>query len=212
MRLLKINPDQPEPDKIKLAAKLIQAGELVAFPTDTVYGLAAEAKNEKAVDLLFQAKQRPEHKPIVLLIADKEEANRLWSEVTDRAKSLIELFWPGPLTLIMNANACVPEFLLANNKSIALRMPDNPVALEIIRAVGSPLATSSANLSGQPEPLIAEQVRESLGSKIALLLDGGRCSIAQPSTILDLTGAEAVIRREGAIKAAKLRLGVVDLV
>ncbi|MCW5734701.1 MAG: threonylcarbamoyl-AMP synthase [Enhydrobacter sp.] len=180
------------------AARLIRAGELVAFPTETVYGLGADATNERAVAKIFEAKGRPHFNPLISHVTDAAEAERfvVWSETADR---LAAKFWPGPLTLVLprSSGSAIALLTTAGLDSVAIRAPAHPMALALIRAAGCPIAAPSANRSGGVSPTRAEHVAESLGGRVSLILDGGRCTIGVESTVLDLTGETPTLLRPG---------------
>ena len=186
-------------DEITKAAKIIKSGGLVAFPTETVYGLGADALNPEAVKKIFIAKGRPQNKALILHVHEIEQAAGL-VEMNDAAMRLAEKFWPGPLTLVLPAKEIVPSVTRAGLSTAAVRMPDNPTALALIKASGTPIAAPSANISGRPSPKDAESVRRDLGDRIDMILDGGRVTVGIESTIVDLTvPSRPVILRLGAI-------------
>jgi L-threonylcarbamoyladenylate synthase len=180
------------------AARLIREGELVAFPTETVYGLGGDATNERAVANIFEAKGRPQFNPLISHVLDAGEARRLvqWSDVADR---LAARFWPGPLTLVLPRAKGSPIALLATAglDTAAIRAPAHPMAQALIRAAGRPIAGPSANRSGAVSPTRAEHVAESLGDRVKLTLDGGPCEVGLESTVLDLTTAMPTLLRPG---------------
>ena len=180
------------------AARLIRAGELVAFPTETVYGLGADATNARAVAKIFEAKGRPQFNPLISHVPDATEARRLvqWNGAADR---LAAHFWPGPLTLVLKRSSDCPIALLATAglDTVAIRAPAHPMAQELIRAAGVPIAAPSANRSGSISPTRAEHVAESLGDKVAMILDGGPCEVGVESTVLDLTTEPPTLLRPG---------------
>jgi len=180
------------------AARLIRAGELVAFPTETVYGLGADATNERAVAKIFEAKGRPHFNPLISHVPGAAEAQRFvaWNETADR---LAAKFWPGPLTLVMprSRGSTIALLTTAGLDSVAIRAPDHPMALELMRAAGVPIAAPSANRSGAVSPTLAAHVAESLGSRVSLILDGGPCTVGVESTVLDLTGETPTMLRPG---------------
>ncbi len=195
------------------AAKLIRAGEVVAFPTETVYGLGADGLNGTAVAKIFVAKGRPADNPLILHIASKEEIAPLTSGLTANARALIDTFWPGPMTLIVAKSSLIPDQVTAGLPTVALRMPSHPVAAELIRRCGRPIAAPSANISGRPSPTNAQDVAEDMDGKIAGILDGGRSGIGVESTIVDTTTPLATILRPGGITREMLehRLGAVEI-
>ncbi len=180
------------------AARLIRAGELVAFPTETVYGLGADATNERAVARIFEAKGRPHFNPLISHVANAGDAQRFvtWNATADR---LAQAFWPGPLTLVLPraSGSAIALLTTAGLDSVAIRAPDHPMALALIRAAGCPIAAPSANRSGAVSPTRAEHVAESLGGRVALILDGGPCTVGVESTVLDLTGETPTLLRPG---------------
>ncbi|MBQ7192858.1 MAG: threonylcarbamoyl-AMP synthase [Synergistaceae bacterium] len=187
------------PDSIALAAQVIKSGGLVAFPTETVYGLGADALNPEAVKKIFIAKQRPQDKALILHVNTIQQASSL-VEMNDEALKLAERFWPGPLTLVLPAKEIVPSVTRAGLSTAAVRMPDNPAALALIEAAGTPIAAPSANLSGRPSPKDAQAVLRDLDGRIDMIIDGGKTKIGTPSTIIDMTDpSRPVILRAGSI-------------
>ena len=191
------------PGAIDLAAKMLRQGDLVAFPTDTVYGVGALAFYETAVLAIYEAKGRPEEKAIPVLLGDASDIDKVAQSMPDRARRLAERFWPGPLTLVVKKRHTVPAAVSATD-TVGLRVPDHPVARELLRASG-PMAVTSANMSGQPSPCTADDVLEQLLGRIALILDGGRTPGGVPSTVVDCTRDNFVILREGPIKLEEIR-------
>jgi L-threonylcarbamoyladenylate synthase len=185
-------------DSIRDGARLLRKGAIVAFPTETVYGLGADALNETAVLSIFKAKDRPCDNPLIVHIAKPEEAESL-CHVTDCARLLMHAFWPGPLTLLMGKRTVISDIVTAGLPSVAVRMPNHPVALALIRASGVPIAAPSANRSGRPSPTTAQHVLRDLGGRIPLILDGGSCIVGVESTVLDLTHGKPRILRPGGI-------------
>ena len=184
---------------IEEAAVLLRAGELVAFPTDTVYGVGAVAWDAAAVGRLYTAKLRSLEKAIPILLADPSDMQLVARDLPPAALRLAERFWPGPLTLVVAKAERVPAAVTAGGSTVAVRVPDHTVARALIRAAGAPLATTSANLSGQASPSTAQEVAAQLGGRIAMILDGGRCPGGVPSTVVDVTGEEPVLLRAGPI-------------
>lgn len=198
---------------ISEAAAILASGGLVAFPTETVYGLGADGLNPEAVARIYAAKGRPATNPVILHVADADGAKALVSRWPAEAQALVERFWPGPLTLVLRASAAVPFIVRAGGPSVALRCPAHPVALALIRAVGKPLAAPSANRSQHLSPTRADHVASSLGDAVTLILDGGPTEAGLESTILDLSGERPRILRPGPISPAELVaiLGPVEL-
>lgn len=191
-------------EEIEVAARLLREEQLVAFPTETVYGLGANAWSEKAVAGIFLAKGRPQDNPLIVHIAEQEQVLELAAELPPGAEKLIERFWPGPLTLLFPRRPRVPELVCAGLETVAVRQPAHPLALELIRRAGVPLAAPSANLSGRPSPTCAEHVWEDLAGRIAAVLDGGPVGIGVESTVLDLLAPEPMILRPGGITREQL--------
>jgi len=193
------------PDRLTAAAALLAKGGLVAFPTETVYGLGGDATSDTAVAAIFAAKGRPSFNPLISHVASVEAAAALVA-FGPLAQALAARFWPGPLTLVLPRRSDSPISLLATAglDSIAVRMPDHPIALALIRAFGRPLAAPSANRSGAVSPTTAAHVAQSLGDKVGMILDGGPCRVGVESTVLDLTGAVPLLLRPGGIALEEL--------
>jgi len=188
-------------DDIRRAADLLRAGELVGMPTETVYGLAADALNVDAVGKIFTAKGRPADHPLIVHLPDAAHLTRWARAIPKEAIALARAFWPGPLTLILLREEGVPDAVTGGQDTVGLRVPDHPVALALLRAFDSGIAAPSANRFGRISPTTAAHVREELGDKVALVLDGGPCEVGIESTILDLSRDTPVILRPGAISA-----------
>ena len=182
-----------QPDAIEQALHILRAGGLAAFPTDTVYGVGALAFDGPAVESIYAAKDRPVEKAIPILIADADDLDKVAVDVPPMARILAARFWPGPLTLVVPKQPTLPEAVSAT-ASVAVRIPDHPVARALLRAAG-PMAVTSANLSGQPSPVKAEEVMRQLNGRITLVLDGGATPGGVPSTLVDCLGAEPVLLR-----------------
>jgi len=190
---------------IRRAIQVLKGGGLVVFPTDTVYGVGAHAFMPEAVEKLYTAKIRPRDKAIPILLARVEDLNLVAEEIPEVAWELMERFWPGGLTLVLPKKAAVPDMVTAGQPNVAVRVPDHPVPQALIEGLGAPLAATSANLSGHPSPITAEEVRAELGGRIELILDGGRCPGGIPSTVLDLTADPPAILRQGAVAAEAIK-------
>ena len=203
--VLKINPDKIDCGKIKKAAGIIKEGGLAAFPTETVYGLGADALNPKAVAKIFEAKNRPLDDPLIVHIAEKRDLLKLTERIPDTAHELSSEFWPGPLTLVLKKSEIVPDIVTAGLDTVAIRIPANEVALSLIKAAGRPVAAPSANLFGRPSPVTAQQVLDDLDGKIDIVIDGGRTVIGVESTVVDLTQSPPTILRPGGISRERLR-------
>jgi L-threonylcarbamoyladenylate synthase len=188
------------PGAVERAVALLDQGGLVAFPTDTVYGVAAHGFQPAAIARLYEVKGRQAGKAIALLVAATDQVRQVARDVPASAWRLGERYWPGALTLVLKRAPSVPDVLSAGGETIAVRMPNHPVALAVIAAAGTPLAVTSANRSGNPDPVSAQNVVRELGDAIDLILDGGTCPGGIPSTVLDLTANPPAIVRQGPIR------------
>lgn len=195
------------------AAEILKGGGLVAFPTETVYGLGANALNEKAAKKIYAAKGRPSDNPLIAHISCMDELPALASEIPDAARRLAMRFWPGPLTMVFKKQSRVPDGTTGGLDTVAVRMPSDPVANRLIRLAGVPVAAPSANTSGRPSPTRAEHVIEDMAGKIEMILDGGEVGIGVESTIVDVSGEIPTLLRPGAVTLEMLRgaLGRVDV-
>lgn len=209
----KLQNDAQDAELMTKAAAFIQAGEVVAFPTETVYGLGANGLNGEAVAKIFAAKGRPNDNPLILHIADVKDIAPLTTGLNENAKALMEAFWPGPLTLVVNKSEIVPDAVSAGLPTVAVRFPSNKFAQQLIKACGCPVAAPSANISGRPSPTNAQDVWEDMQGKIAAVLDGGNCGIGLESTVVDTTEPVPVILRPGGITYEMLTkvLGAVEI-
>jgi L-threonylcarbamoyladenylate synthase len=192
--------------ELERAVALLRAGELVAFPTETVYGLGADARNPAAVAKIFQAKGRPADHPLIVHIPADDHLARWATDIPDAAWELAEQFWPGPLTLILKRLPEVPDAVTGGQDTVGLRVPGHPLALELLRRFDGGLAAPSANRFGRISPTTAEHVREELGDRVPLILDGGPCQVGIESTIIDLSRDEPVVLRPGMIGPEALGL------
>ena len=186
-------------EELSEAAALLRAGELVAVPTETVYGLAANGLDEGAVEAVYEVKGRPQVKPLSLMVPDGSAMERYCRDVPPQAKALANHFWPGPLTIVLKARDCVPAIVRAGGETLGLRCPDHPMTLELLRLAGLPFAAPSANPSGQESPRTAEQVRAYFDGRIAAVVDGGPCGLGRESTILDMSCRPYRVLRRGAL-------------
>lgn len=200
-------------EDIRLAGELLRQGEVVAFPTETVYGLGADALNGDAVEKIFWAKGRPSDNPLIVHIAERDALTRLVREIPPSAYPLMDAFWPGPLTLIMPRQDGLPEQVTAGLTTVGVRMPGHPLALALLRAARTPVAAPSANRSGRPSPTTAQHVLEDLDGRIAAVIDGGPTGVGVESTVLDLTADVPQILRPGGITREQLEqvIGPVEL-
>ncbi|MEW6163431.1 MAG: L-threonylcarbamoyladenylate synthase [Pseudomonadota bacterium] len=187
--------------EIERAAELLRAGELVAFPTETVYGLGADASNPQAVAKIFAAKGRPADHPLIVHLPDASHLERWARDIPAEARVLAEKFWPGALTLILRRQPGVPDAVTGGQDTVGLRVPNHPVALELLKAFDGGVAAPSANRFGCISPTTAQHVRDDLGAAVPLVLDGGPCQVGIESTIVDLTGKRAIILRPGMVSA-----------
>ena len=204
-KILKINPKRIDLVKIKLAAEVIKQGNLVAFPTETVYGLGADALNEKAVGKIFKSKGRPFNDPLIVHIADIKELYRLSKKISPVALKLAEAFWPGPLTLVLRKSELVSNIVTSGLDTIAIRMPADNIALSLIREAQTPIVAPSANLFGRTSPTNAQHVADDLNGKIQMIVDGGKTKVGVESTVLDITTKPARVLRAGGISVEQLK-------
>lgn len=197
-KYFKVNREQPEDEIIEAAAQLILAQELVAFPTETVYGLGAYAFSTPAVNKIFAAKQRPAQNPLLVHVSNLQQVENLVTDIPATAGKLMDKFWPGPLSIILPARREVPEVVRGGKSSVGLRMPSHPVALALLNKTG-PVAAPSANLSGHPSPVTAAHVQADLDGRIAAVLDAGPTGGGVESTVLDLSNGDYRVLRRGGI-------------
>ncbi len=204
-RLFQIDPQNPDPAALATAAETLRAGKLVAFPTETVYGLGANALDASAIQRIFAAKRRPTSDPIIAHLASAAQLPEVAVHIPPVAWALIEQFWPGPLTLVLKRHPRVPAILSANLETIAVRSPNHPIALALLRAAAVPVGAPSANLFAHPSPTTAQHVREDLSGRVEVVLDGGPAAIGVESTVLDVTQAIPVVLRPGGVPLEALR-------
>ena len=203
-KLVKVEKEYPDLQIIKEAGEILKNGGLVAFPTETVYGLGGDGLNARSSEKIYTAKGRPSDNPLIIHIADMESLNKIVKQIPEKAKLLAEKFWPGPLTMIFQKSSEVPYETTGGLESVAVRMPNHPVALALIKAGGGYIAAPSANTSGRPSPTKAEHVAEDLNSRIDMIVDGGDVGIGLESTIVDFTEDIPVILRPGYINQAMI--------
>lgn len=199
-----VDHKRPDPGMIQRAGLILRQGELVAFPTETVYGLGANALNARAVRAIFEAKGRPSDNPLIVHVARQQDLDGLVDQVPETARALVRAFWPGPLTLVLPGGRDLPGEISAGLDTVAVRMPAHPVALALIAAAGVPVAAPSANRSGYPSPTTAGHVLADLAGRIRLVVDGGPAGLGVESTVLDLAGPEPVVLRPGGITPDQL--------
>ncbi|MFP4697388.1 MAG: L-threonylcarbamoyladenylate synthase [Eubacteriales bacterium] len=209
----KIKPKDINYITIDKAASILKRGGLVAFPTETVYGLGANALDRSASKKIYMAKGRPSDNPLIVHISNVGVLNDLTLNISETAKTLIDVFWPGPLTLIFNKNKNVPDSITGGLKTVAIRMPSHPIAKEIINRSGIPIAAPSANISGRPSPTSAKHVIEDLDGKVDMIIDGGKVNIGLESSVVDLTSEKPIILRPGYVTKEMLSkiVGDVDI-
>lgn len=202
---IRIDRENISPHIMKKAGELLRRGGLVAFPTETVYGLGADALNEEAARKIYAAKGRPSDNPLIVHIADMEALERIAEDIPETARALAKAFWPGPLTMILRKKECVPYETTGGLSTVAVRMPSDEIAREMIRQGGGYIAAPSANVSGRPSPTTAQHVYEDMNGRIPMILDGGPVQIGLESTIVDLTEDRPVILRPGYITLSMIR-------
>lgn len=205
--------DASQPKDLETAARLLKKGGLVAIPTETVYGLAANALDANAVEKIFAAKGRPMDNPLIVHIGALSQLSSLVREIPEAAQKCAQAFWPGPLTMILPKADCIPPPVSAGLSTVAIRFPANPAACALIRLAGVPLAAPSANTSGRPSPTTAQHVLRDLNGKIDAVCDGGPCGVGLESTVLSLTGQTPRLLRPGGVTLEQLRsvLGTVSM-
>lgn len=202
----------PTPRALKKAVDILKEGGLVAFPTETVYGLGARALDAAAVKKIFAAKGRPADNPVIVHVSEAEQIDLLVAAIPSSAEALMARFWPGPLTLIFSRSHRVPAIVSAGLETVAIRSPDHPVAQALIRRLGEPIAAPSANRSGRPSPTRAEHVVGELGDRVPFILDGGPCRVGVESTVLDLVSDPPRILRPGAVTAEALEAVIGEVI
>lgn len=208
MTIISIDPHNIAPSSIEKAITILEAGGVVAFPTETFYGLAADATNEKAVDRIFEIKGRSFNNPIALIISKEDDLDLLTDNISEEAKKLMAAFWPGPLTLVFQASPSVSPRLTASTGKIGVRISSHPIAHALAAGLGSPITATSANLSGGRECTTAEEVRGQMANAQLTVIDGGPTLGGRGSTFLDVTVDPLVLLREGAIYGTAIRIAL----
>lgn len=202
--IMHISAHQIDLEKIKRVAEIIRNKGLVVYPTETLYGLGANALDAQAILKVFNVKQRSLSRPITLAVADEKMLEKV-AEVNDLTKKIVHTCLPGPLSLLLNKKEIVPKELTCGQTKVGIRIPDHPVALSLIRVLGIPITATSANISGQPAPVSAEEANKQIGKKVDLVIDSGLTKIGRPSTIIDLTLDPPRVIRSGAFPVEKLQ-------
>lgn len=202
---IKIDPENIDMDAMRRAGEIIAGGGLVAFPTETVYGLGASAVDSGAAEKIYAAKGRPSDNPLIVHVCSFEQIEELAENIPAYAKKLMQSFMPGPLTLILKKKPCIPNEVTANMDTVGIRFPSNAVAAALIKCSGVPIAAPSANISGKPSPTTARDVMEDMNGKIECIIDGGSCSVGVESTILDASGERPVLLRPGGITVEMIK-------
>ena len=205
MKTIAVDPVRPDRNVLKEAAAVIRDGGLVAFPTETVYGIGADGTNPTAIRRIYEAKGREESKPILVLVSHRRDLEGLVRCIPGRVRALMDSCWPGPLTLVFPALDSVPRELLGGGTTIGIRHSGAAIAGDLCRAVGGPVTAPSANRSGEREPLTAEDVTEGLGDRVDLILDGGRSPSDQPSTVVDVSDGTPRLIRAGCTSFVRVR-------
>jgi len=211
--ILHISPTDPDPEAIRQAAEILRRGGLVAFPTETVYGLGADVLNLDAVRKVFEAKGRPPDNPLIVHIATSKQLDDIVDEIPEQGKLLANAFWPGPLTLVMKRTILISDLVTANLDTVAVRMPNHPVPLAMIRALGEGIVGPSANLSGRPSPTTGQHVYDDLRGRVDLILDAGPTAIGLESTVIDVTVEPPTILRLGGLTKERIEelIGTVEV-
>jgi len=199
MKILKIDPEKPQLELLKSVAEIIMKDGVVGYPTETVYGLGANALSSLAVEKVFYLKGREKNKPILIISSAIEQIKKLVSSFPEKAEILAKAFWPGPLTMVLEASAQLPELLLGGGNRIGIRIPDNKICLELLKLFGVPITSTSANISGQKNPISAQEVFENFGDRLDLIIDGGTSPSRIPSTVVSVDMDSIILIREGAI-------------
>ncbi len=191
--------------QVDRAIEILKAGGIVAFPTDTVYGLGGDAFNSEVAERIYRVKQRPRSLPLPVLLADLTQVAAVVDSMPEIAQFLMKRFWPGGLTLVLSKGASLPEIISAGGDKVAIRIPNHVVPLALIHGLGAPIIGTSANISDKPSPVTAQEVEQQLGSQIDLIVDMGRCPGGLESTVVDVTGKTPVILRQGIIPEDEIK-------
>jgi len=208
MRIYRICPEKPDDEALNAAAEVLCAGGLVVFPTETVYGLAADAFNVDAVRKVFEVKRRALSEALPVQIGDAEDIVKVAGRLSKAAEHLVERFFPGPITLVVEKNPALPDIVTGGKPAVGIRMPDHPTAIEMIRRFGGPIVATSANISGGANPITADDAIMQLGGSVDLVLDGGAAEIGAASTGVDVTVSPPRVLRAGPITADQIASAV----
>ncbi len=208
--ILKIDPVNPQHLLIEETAKVLRRGGVLGYPTETIYGIGCNTFNTQAVERIFQLKNRDRSKAMIIIAGDTVQVSELVTSIPESAEKLIDNFWPGPLTIVFEVSSRLKDFAFGRSKTIAIRIPDSVICLELIKETGFPLVSTSANISGQVPATSAEQVTAYFGNQLDLIVDGGPSQETNPSTVVDITHATPRIVREGAISSLEINT-VLDL-
>jgi L-threonylcarbamoyladenylate synthase len=203
--IIKIDLSNPDADAVRTVAHEIIHGRVIVYPTDTIYGIGADACNPDAVERVFKAKKRDSGKPILALVNSLEMAARLADSIPDKARALMEQLWPAPLTLVFKCSPCLPQRLTGGTATIGIRYPDHRFCLEVLNVCNRPITSTSANVSGEEESVSIKEIAETFESDVDLIVDAGDLLSALPSTIVDVTGSKPKLVRAGAFPSEKLK-------
>ncbi len=202
--IIQIDPGRPQHHLLEKAADVLKSGGVIGYPTETIYGIGCSAFNSKAVDRVFQLKNRDRGKAMIIIAGDTVQVREMVTSIPEDAEKLIENFWPGPLTIVFEASSLIKEFAFGKSKTIAIRIPDSIICMELIKESGFPIISTSANLSGQAPATDAQQVAEFFGAQLDLIVDGGPSLEKKPSTVVDITRMPARIVRKGAVSSLEI--------
>lgn len=202
--ILSINPKVPEADEIQKAAQYILDGQVIAYPTETIYGLGADVFNKKAVKKIYDLKARDYGLPVAILVASVQMLRELVTAIPERAEVLMRRYWPGPLTILFEVNSSFPKSLVTNTGKVGARVSSHPIVAALVSRTGRPITTTSANRSGFPPSLNVKHIRKYFGDKIPCVIDGGECEPSRGSTVVDVTEETMRIIREGTIPAEEV--------
>lgn len=209
---LKVDPSNPENSVLQYAADFIRVGGLVVYPTDTLYGIGANAFSRRAITEVYEIKKRERMKPLLLIVESVQSLRLLVQEVTPLAAKMMDAFWPGPLTLVFRASDLLPEVLTREEKTIAVRVPSSALCMSLLKLSGCPITATSANITGQPTPKTVGEIKNQLGAGVDLFLDAGELPETKPSTLVDVSKTVPKLLREGAIGLDRLKQIVPEII